>query len=122
MDLPLAKEFTAGRAMFDEFHDGLGSQSRPYDSNQYALGKIGSYNVVMAILPAGHIGTSPARDVADNMRHSFPNIQYFLLVGIGGGCPSYGPPGDRREIALGDVVVGTGVVQTGFGAHTIDGF
>ena len=119
---PLAKEFTAGRAMFDEFHDDLQSQNLPHDSNRYALGKIGSYNAVMACLPAGHIGTSLARDVAGNMRRSFPNIRYFLLVGIGGGVPSYGPPGDRREIVLGDVVVGTGIVQTGFGAHAIDGF
>jgi nucleoside phosphorylase len=39
------------------------------------------------------------------MRARFPNIQYFLLVGIAGGMPRYGPAGAASEIVLEDVVV-----------------
>ncbi|KAK7178119.1 G-protein beta WD-40 repeats containing [Paraphaeosphaeria sporulosa] len=39
------------------------------------------------------------------MRAGFPNIKYFLLVGIAGGVPRYGPAGAASEIVLGDAVV-----------------
>jgi hypothetical protein len=56
------------------------------------------------------------------MRDGFPNIKYFLLVGIAGGVPRYGPAGAASEIVLGDVVVRSpqgnhgGVVQYDKGA------
>ena len=56
------------------------------------------------------------------MRIGFPNIKYFLLVGIAGGVPRYGPAGAVREIVLGDIVVSfprgnySGVLQYNKGA------
>jgi hypothetical protein len=56
------------------------------------------------------------------MRVCFPNIRYFLLVGITGGVPRYRPAGAASEIVLGDVVVSSppgnhgGVVQYEKGA------
>ena len=56
------------------------------------------------------------------MRAGFPNIKYFVLVGIAGGVPRYGPAGAVSEIVLGDVVVSYprgnygGVVQYDRGA------
>jgi nucleoside phosphorylase len=112
--------------MLDEAHRDPETRIRPTDDNVYALGKIGQHYVVIASHPAGRIGTAPANEVATNLLSSFERIRFLLLVGIGGGVPSYGPPGDRREILLGDVVVGIpsrgygGVVPYDFGAH-IDG-
>jgi WD40 repeat protein len=39
------------------------------------------------------------------MYAGFPNIRYFLLVGIASGVPRYGLAGAALEIVLGDVVV-----------------
>jgi hypothetical protein len=62
----------------------------------------------------------PMPDVA--MSTEFPNIKYFLLIGIAGGVPRYGPAGAVSEIVLGDVVVSSprgnhgGVLQYDKGA------
>src|SRR5690348_2850170 len=100
---PLAKEFTAARTMLDEVHNSPRTQIQPHDTNQYVLGRVGPHNVVMACLPERHFGISLARDVANKMRQSFSGIEYFLVVGVGGAVPNYGPPGDKRDIMLGDV-------------------
>jgi nucleoside phosphorylase len=87
------------------------------DTNNYTLGKIGLHNVVIACLPQGEYGISSAANVASQMRHSFPNIQFGLMVGIGGGVPNL----PQFDIRLGDVVVSKpgirngGVVQYDFG-------
>ena len=68
------------------------------------------------------IGLTGAAILAEKMRAGFPNIKYFLLVGIAGGVPRYGPAGAVSEIVLGDVVVSSprsnhgGVVQYDKGA------
>ncbi|KAH8710097.1 nucleoside phosphorylase domain-containing protein, partial [Phaeosphaeriaceae sp. PMI808] len=52
---------------------------------------------------------------------------YFMVVGIGGGVPSYGPSGAQSQIVLGDVVVSYprgsygGVIRYDFGAWTDKG-
>jgi nucleoside phosphorylase len=51
------------------------------------------------------MGLSQAAILAEKMRAGFPNIKYFLLVGIAGGVPHYGPAGAASQIVLGDVVV-----------------
>ena len=110
----VSMELAASMSMLDEAHSPL--PAREPDSNTYTLGRIGEHNVVMACLPAGQIGTSPAATVATNMKNSFKMIRFGLLVGIGGGVP-YG----NRDIRLGDVVVSKptkkngGVVQYDFG-------
>ncbi|KAL7754888.1 hypothetical protein ACKLNR_015228 [Fusarium oxysporum f. sp. zingiberi] len=108
-------EFVAARAFFDEKHDQLETIA-DNDNNNYALGKIGKHNVVMAVLPKSEYGTTTAATVARDMLRSFPNIRFGLMVGIGGGVPSA-----KHDIRLGDVVVSTrgngrgGVFQYDYG-------
>ncbi|KAH7187156.1 hypothetical protein DER44DRAFT_845110 [Fusarium oxysporum] len=108
-------EFVAARAFFDEKHDQLETIA-DNDNNNYALGKIGKHNVVMAVLPKSEYGTTSAATVARDMLRSFPNIRFGLMVGIGGGVPSA-----KHDIRLGDVVVSTrgngrgGVFQYDYG-------
>lgn len=71
------------------------------DSNVYTCGRIGDIKVVVACLPKGKHGLISAATVSSHLRHSFPSIEWGLLVGIGGGAPS-----SKHDIRLGDVVVG----------------
>ena len=95
----ITAEFVAAQAFLDEKHDNL-SVAADNDDNNYAMGKIGEHNVVMAVLPKSELGIASVATVAKNMVRSFPNIRFGLLVGIGGGAPSA-----KHDIRLGDVVV-----------------
>ncbi|KAF5239307.1 hypothetical protein FANTH_10010 [Fusarium anthophilum] len=95
----ITTEFVAAQAFLDEKHANL-SVAADNDDNNYAMGKIGEHNVVMAVLPKSDFGVAPAATVARNMVRSFPNIRFGLMVGIGGGAPSA-----KHDIRLGDVVV-----------------
>ncbi|WYZ44010.1 hypothetical protein EsH8_VII_000446 [Colletotrichum jinshuiense] len=111
----LPTEFDAAQAFLDEEHEACPPVAR-HDNNNYALGKIGSHNVVIAVLPDGEYGTNVAASVARDMLHSFPNVRIGLMVGIGGGAPSL-----KHDVRLGDVVVSSrnggkgGVFQYDFG-------
>jgi len=111
----ITTEYVAAKSFLDEEHLGPKSVS-PKDKNDYALGKIGEHNVVIAVLPDGEYGITSAAAVARDMLHSFPNIRIGIMVGIGGGAPS-----KKHDIRLGDVVVGSpgpnssGVFQYNFG-------
>ncbi|KAJ0421776.1 hypothetical protein BJY00DRAFT_323062 [Aspergillus carlsbadensis] len=94
--LPL--EMAAAIAMLDETHPDLAYP--PTDTNAYALGSIAGHDIVIACLPAGVYGTVSAATVVSHMITTFPQIQFGLMVGIGGGVPYEG-----RDIRLGDVVV-----------------
>ncbi|OCK81526.1 purine and uridine phosphorylase [Lepidopterella palustris CBS 459.81] len=117
---PLPLELAAAKAMLDEDYGDIS-----IDGYNYYGGKIGQHDVVMAVQPK--IGTDAASDLAARMRVAFRNIVYFLVVGIGGGVPSYGPSGAQHQIVLGDVVVSVprgqygGVVRYDFGAWTEEG-
>ncbi|KAI1745211.1 hypothetical protein F4680DRAFT_404664 [Xylaria scruposa] len=102
-------EMAAAMAMLDAIHRSLPQD--PKDSNTYTLGRIGDHNVAIASLPAARYGTNNAATVASNMSRSFPSIRAWLMVGIGGGIPGE----DKASIRLGDVVVGTNVVQYDLG-------
>lgn len=91
----LNHEFIAARAMIDVQHERPRVPKDPYS---YAAGSINGHNVIVA--RTGEAGISPANNCATSMMRSFPNIQFFLLVGIGGGVPSA-----AHDIRLGDVVV-----------------
>ncbi|KAK2750099.1 hypothetical protein FQN57_004591 [Myotisia sp. PD_48] len=118
---PLPLELTAARGMFE--HGIFKTIHR--NGYSYDVGKIGQHFVVMAV--QSKIGTDEASGLATRMLSVFKNIEYFLVVGIGGGVPSYGLPGARSEIVLGDVVVSFpigkygGVVRYDFGAWTDNG-
>ncbi|KAH7199216.1 nucleoside phosphorylase domain-containing protein [Fusarium oxysporum] len=111
----LTTEFVAAQAFLDEEHEGSREVAQN-DNNNYALGRIGSHNIVIAVLPDGEYGTAVAAAVARDMLGSFPNIRIGFLVGIGGGAPS-----PNHDIRLGDIVVSSrdggkgGVFQYDFG-------
>jgi nucleoside phosphorylase len=94
---PLPLEMTAAMSMLDETHQKLPQSDG--DSNTYVLGRIHDHDIVLACLP--EMGTNPAAKVAQQMKQSFPDLRCALLVGIGGAIPT-----PRRDIRLGDVVVG----------------
>ncbi|KAK7429728.1 hypothetical protein QQZ08_003754 [Neonectria magnoliae] len=70
--------------MLDEEHESLPQQ--PADHNIYKLGSINSHNIVIGGLP--QTGNCSAAMVITQMRMTFPNLRYGLLVGIGGGVPA----------------------------------
>jgi nucleoside phosphorylase len=117
----LALEMAAAKGMLDEIHEDLQGQHTS-DHNSYILGQIYNHNIVIASLPAGVYGTTPAATVAKDMLRTFPSIRFGLMVGIGGAAPS-----STHDIRLGDVVVskphGTsgGVIQYDRGKTTQEG-
>ncbi|KAF4903089.1 Ankyrin repeat domain-containing protein 50 [Colletotrichum viniferum] len=108
-------ELAASHAMLDKIHESLPTIDN--DTNAYILGSIGDHNIAMACLPFGQYGTINAATVAGNMMRSFRSIRFGFMVGIGGGVP--GDP----DIRLGDIVVGTHVIQHDLGKIVAgDGF
>ncbi|KAK8026499.1 hypothetical protein PG991_003555 [Apiospora marii] len=105
-------ELAASRALLDEQHDSLPANDG--DHNAYVLGRIAQHNVVMVALPAVY-GKVNAATVSTNLKRSFPNIKATLMVGIGGGAPG------EADLYLGDVVVGTRVMEYDLGKATNDG-
>jgi nucleoside phosphorylase len=103
---PLPIEVTAALAMLDgDEHPRL---TQPHtDKNNYTLGRIGEHNVVITGLPLGRHGIPSATRVATNMMATFDSIEFYLLVGIGGGVPT------KADIRLGDVVVSKGSSRDG---------
>ncbi|KAJ6008736.1 hypothetical protein N7522_003752 [Penicillium canescens] len=95
---PLEVEQIAAMEMLDEEHEAVPQLSG--DTNIYNLGSINNHNVVIAGLPRA--GNCSAATVVTQMRMTFPNIKYALLVGIGGGVPV---KTDHGMIRLGHVVV-----------------
>ncbi|KAL2809924.1 hypothetical protein BJX63DRAFT_423490 [Aspergillus granulosus] len=106
-------EMAAARAMLDEVHDALPTYAD--DSNTYILGRIAQHNVVIACLPADQYGTHNAANIMTNMKRTFPLIRAGLIVGIGGGVPRV------ADMRLGDIVVGTRVMQYDLGKMVEDG-
>src|SRR5438034_9949769 len=115
--LPL--EYDAVALLFDEFWDEGGDQfgRAAGDPNTYTTGRIGKYNVVLALLP--HMGKVNATSAAASVRWSYIGLRLALLVGICGGVPKTGK-GD--EVLLGDVVISKAIVQYDFGRRYPDGF
>jgi len=95
---PLSLEYAAARGMLDQEHDASKLPKHHRDTNIYCLGEIGVHKVVLTCLDEA--GNNNAGSVANHMSNTFTNIQYGLLVGIGGGIPSR-----NHDIRLGDVVV-----------------
>lgn len=114
---PLSLEKEAARLVLDEEYP---QEEVQYQNVYYLGGRIGKHKVVMGVQRG--IGLEYATSLAERMRAGFPNIRYFLLVGIAGGVPRYGPAGAGKEIVLGDVVASSprgkhgGVLQYDKGA------
>jgi NACHT, LRR and PYD domains-containing protein 3 len=81
----LLVEIAAARAMLDKIHHPLPKSST--DLNSYELGELDGHYIVITCLPAGVYGTVTAANVVSRMRSTFPQLQYGLMVGIGGGVP-----------------------------------
>lgn len=92
--LPL--ELTAARGMLDQNYEVHGLWKHPNDTNSYCLGKIAGHEVALTCLESA--GNNNAVSVAHQMKNTFENLKFGLMVGIGGGIPI-------RDIRLGDVVV-----------------
>jgi nucleoside phosphorylase len=95
---PLEVESIAARLMLDTKHEKLPQSS--VDHNVYILGSIDAHNIVIASLPT--TGNTSAATVVTQLRNTFKQIRFGLLVGIGGGVPTRT---DNGPIHLGDVVV-----------------
>jgi nucleoside phosphorylase len=61
-------------------------------------------------LPSDQYGNVNAANVVTNLTRTFPSIRAGLVVAIGGGVPS-----KANDIRLGDVVVGSRVIQYDLG-------
>jgi nucleoside phosphorylase len=81
----LPKEQTAAIVMLEKRHPKFSKP--PKNPNSYTLGLICGYNIVIACLPKGKIGTSSAAIVATHMIGAFSAVRFGLMVGIGGGVP-----------------------------------
>lgn len=90
-------ELTAARSMLDKEYDVHGLRKHPNDTNSYILGKIAGHEVVVTCLESA--GNNNALSVAHQMKNTFENLRFGLMVGIGGGIPC------KVDIRLGDVVV-----------------
>lgn len=101
---PLEVEQVAALEMLDEEHQRLPQPEA--DHNVYNLGSIFNHNVVIAGLPT--TGNCSAATVVAQMRNTYPQLRFGLLVGIGGGVPTYT---DAGPIRLGHVVVSQPVGQ-----------
>ncbi|KAF7136844.1 hypothetical protein CNMCM5793_006414 [Aspergillus hiratsukae] len=107
---PLEVEQIAAIRMLDSEHERL--PQPPNDHNVYTLGSINGHNVVIAGLHSP--GNNPAAVVVTQMRNTFQQLRFGVLVGIGGGVPTRT---ERGDIHLGHVVVSkpvgehSGVVQ-----------
>ncbi|KAJ5833461.1 hypothetical protein N7474_001772 [Penicillium riverlandense] len=106
-------EMAAAQAVLDEIHESLPIHAD--DSNTYVLGSIKGHNVVIACLPSDQYGIINAANVVTNTRRTFTAIRVGLMVGIGGGVPG------KVDVRLGDIVVGSRVMQTDLGKIVRDG-
>ncbi|KAL4813167.1 hypothetical protein BDW67DRAFT_188021 [Aspergillus spinulosporus] len=98
-------DYAAAKALLDKEHK-LFKRPASRDNNTYTLGEIAKHNVVITTLPDGEHDLTETACAGRDMMHTFPNIKIGLLVGVAGGVPSLG-----KDIRLGDVVVGTEVLQ-----------
>ncbi|KAH7175986.1 putative kinesin [Dactylonectria macrodidyma] len=116
--LPL--EYDAVSYIFDEFWDEDGDQygRAVGDPNSYTTGRIGKYDVVLALLP--HMGKTNAASATASMRSSYGGLRLALLVGVCGAMPC-GQDGEG-EVLLGDVVISKTVIQYDFGRQYPDRF
>lgn len=123
----LPVEAEAALYMLDIRHYGV-FPSIHSDDNQYTPGEIAGHKVVIACLPKKSVGTVNAAYLVSQMRQSFSNLKFGLMVGIGAGVPGQDL---KPDIRLGDVVVAApsdqskspvGVIGYELGAETVGGF
>ncbi|KAK2594864.1 hypothetical protein QQS21_007414 [Conoideocrella luteorostrata] len=107
----LTIEADAVEAIFDQYWGESEFGKVLGDKNAYTTGAIGTHNVVLVHM--SNMGGVAAGSAASNCAISFPCIKIAFVVGICGGIPFAGPA--RREIVLGDIIIGDGLVKYTFG-------
>ncbi|EFQ26923.1 phosphorylase superfamily protein [Colletotrichum graminicola] len=112
-------EYDAAALAFDEFWDDDGDMygRAAGDTDTYCTGRIGRYNVVLALLP--NMDKASEASAAASLRSSFTGLRLAIVMGICGGVPN---PGTDDEIILGDVIISRTVVQYDYGRKYPDGF
>ncbi|KAG2411658.1 hypothetical protein HFD88_009214 [Aspergillus terreus] len=116
----VTEECAAFELMFDARHKPPAGIDRR-DPNHYGFGTVAGHNVV--VCTAARAGTVWAAATATDLRRTFPEIRFGLVVGIGAGVPS-----DNCDIRLGDVVVAAlgqssnGITQYDYGKRLSDAF
>lgn len=107
----LKHEYDAVSYIFDEFWDEDGDQygRAAGDTNHYATGRVGNYNVVLVLLV--EMGKTNAATAAASMRSSYRGLRLALLTGVCGSVPH----GQYGDIFLGDVIISKTVVQYDLG-------
>ncbi|KAF4634015.1 hypothetical protein G7Y89_g4101 [Cudoniella acicularis] len=125
---PLIVEAQAAWHMLDEEHDGEFPTSQG-DDYMYLAGEINGHNVAIATLPSGGVyGIGSAAALAAQVKNTFRKLWIGLLVGVAAGLPDLSGTPPRRDIRLGDVLVGlgdgdnAGLVSYGLGKDTKEGF
>ena len=124
---PLMVEAQAAWHMLDKEHEGEFPTS-PGDDFMYSAGEINGHNVAVATFPSGGVyGVGSAAALAAQIKNTFRKLWFGLLVGVAAGLPDlHGEP--KRDIRLGDVLVGlgdgnsAGLVSYGLGKETSEGF
>ncbi|KAL4935809.1 hypothetical protein BDV06DRAFT_233938 [Aspergillus oleicola] len=110
----LPVELAAAKVFLDEVHPRLTQPES--DHNVYTLGSVSGHNIVVACLPAGVYGTTSATAAVSHLISTYQNVQFGLMVGVGGGVPKGNP-----NIQLGNIVVSkptntsSGVIQYDYG-------
>ncbi|KKA28147.1 hypothetical protein TD95_000988 [Thielaviopsis punctulata] len=93
----LPVELEAMKACCDDFYTP--ASTTKLDTSQYTFARIGRHAVILASLHLyGNISSSVA---SSRIKRRFPNVQFCMLVGIGGGVPC----GHARDMHLGDIAV-----------------
>ncbi|OQE25197.1 hypothetical protein PENSTE_c006G09838 [Penicillium steckii] len=108
-------EFYEAEKMFDKRYSSTHLVQATNDENDYHLGQIGEHYVVMNCPISQASDESQAPKIAKDMKSTFPQIRFILLVGIGGAAPS-----KQNDIRLGDVVFGLKVHPYSHGAVNED--
>ncbi|KAH0168977.1 purine and uridine phosphorylase, partial [Aureobasidium melanogenum] len=122
----LATEASVARLMLDHvYHETIPLPK--HDDNIYTYGRVnlktgdGFHNIAIAQLPLAETGKASAATVAKDMRRTFPNLKFGLMVGIAGGVWTR-----KTDVRLGDIVVGVaedngpGVIQYDHGKYIQD--
>ncbi|GAD99712.1 conserved hypothetical protein [Paecilomyces variotii No. 5] len=112
----IPEEHYAALEILDEKYASTNIVPAEGDRTSYILGRIGEHDVVINVPATTNYGELHASIIAKNMKSTFPQIRFVLLVGIGGGIPF------PHDIRLGDVVLGTQVIPYAFGKETDYGF
>jgi hypothetical protein len=82
-------ELAAVCVIFDQEHSVLTADKG--DASQYAFGRIGKHNVVVACLPKGVYGQVSVAVVAAGIGQSYPHIQRCCWSALRADCPPLTP-------------------------------